>query len=83
MRGEARFDSVPESWLTKMSYEVQPGGEFHNGVPCKFKKVKLKVGDQFWSYSSPPETWERMCGRMGTALVRQGRIIKTELRMMN
>lgn len=39
--------------------------------------------DEIWLYSSPPESWQMLCGRSGYALVREGEVIDTFLTLMN
>lgn len=43
----------------------------------------MKPGDEIWLYSSPPESWENLCGRSGYALVREGEVIKTSVGLMS
>jgi hypothetical protein len=51
----------------------------------RWKKLtaQMQPGDELWSFSSPPETWQRLCGRAGIALVRNGEIIDTLTTRMN
>jgi hypothetical protein len=46
-------------------------------------KVRMLAGDEIWAYSSPPESWAKLCGRAGIALVRDGRPIAHLVTMMN
>ena len=34
------------------------------------QKAELKPGDELWTFTSPPESWKRLMGRAGIALVR-------------
>jgi hypothetical protein len=43
----------------------------------------LKPGDEIWWYRSPPESWQRLTGRSGSALVRKGKVIRSHLVLMN
>jgi hypothetical protein len=35
----------------------------------------MQPGDEIWTFSSPPEDWERLMGWEGIALVRGGEIV--------
>jgi hypothetical protein len=43
----------------------------------------MEPGDELWAFSSPPETWQHLCGRAGIALVRNGEVIEAMTTMMN
>lgn len=32
--------------------------------------ARMQPGDEIWEFSSPPETWEDLCGRRGIVLLR-------------
>ncbi len=32
-------------------------------------------GDELWVYCSNPDTWKRLCGRAGFAIVRSGEVV--------
>jgi hypothetical protein len=38
-------------------------------------KVRLMPGDELWTFSGPPDSWQALAGRSGFALVRAGRVI--------
>ncbi len=82
IRSEYRVNRVRMSWLKEKNYQVPdsfvPGKDVHG-----FKATKLKPKDEIWFYASPPETWARLCGRSGLALVRNGRIIRTARGLIN
>ena len=40
-------------------------------------------GDQLWTFTSPPETWQALAGRSGIALVRDGQIVGHHVTLMN
>lgn len=46
-------------------------------------KAAMQEGDELWEYSSPPDSWEHLCGRAGYAVVRGGEIVDDILTMMN
>lgn len=37
--------------------------------------AKMQEGDELWTFDSPLETWENLCGRTGYSIVRDGEII--------
>ena len=43
----------------------------------------MHEGDQLWTFTSPPETWQALAGRSGVALVRDGRIVGHHVTLMN
>ena len=46
-------------------------------------KSRMRPGDELWTYQSPPDSWKAMHGRMGIALVRNGKVIDSILTAMN
>ncbi len=46
-------------------------------------KALMMPGDEIWTFSSPPESWENLAGQAGVALVRDGVPIRTVVTMMN
>ena len=46
-------------------------------------KAQMQPGDELWNYCSPPESWQRLAGRAGICLVRNGEIIASILTAMN
>jgi hypothetical protein len=49
----------------------------------KTLEVLMLPGDEIWEFSSPPELWQRLMGRAGIALVRNGRSIAHVVTKMN
>lgn len=43
----------------------------------------MQAGDELWEFSSPPKTWEMMCGRAGIALIRRGEVMAAIITVMN
>lgn len=43
----------------------------------------LCPGDEVWRFSSPPKSWENLCGRAVYAVLRSGEIIRTLVTLMN
>ncbi len=46
-------------------------------------KGKLRPGDELWSYSSPPETWQKLCGREGVCVMRGEKVVANIITLMN
>jgi len=42
-----------------------------------------KPGDELWSFSSSTESWQQFAGRMGVALLRDGKAIEVIITEMN
>jgi hypothetical protein len=61
--------------------------DLDTGIPQthEWERIKLRMlpGDELWTFSSPPETWQALAGRMGIALVRKGRVIAHAITAMN
>jgi hypothetical protein len=60
------------------------------GVPFGFcnaeweaLKQKMCPGDELWTFSSPPEDWERRMGFEGIALLRDGEIVDFFITALN
>jgi hypothetical protein len=45
--------------------------------------LRMVPGDELWTFSSPPEYWQGLTGRMGVALMRNGHPIGHVTTMMN
>ena len=43
----------------------------------------MRDGDEIWEYCSDPDSWERLAGQAGIALVRNGRVIRKVITEMN
>ena len=69
----------PKQWLAE---KLDPE-EAANSTNIDKLKLLMVPGDELWSYSSPPETWNHMMGRRGIALQRDGRTIAEILTLMN
>ena len=44
---------------------------------------QMTPGDELWEFASSPESWAKMAGRSGIALVREGEIVDSIITMMN
>lgn len=45
--------------------------------------ARMQPGDELWQFSSPPESWQHLCGRAGVALVRNGEVVDSITTAMN
>lgn len=54
-------------------------------IDRKWHRIALRMvpGDELWTFSSPPEYWQGLAGRMGVALIRNGHPIGHVTTMMN
>jgi len=61
--------------------------DLDTAIPQKreWERIKLRMlpGDELWTFSSPPDTWQALAGRMGVALVRDGHVIAHAITAMN
>jgi hypothetical protein len=55
---------------------------FQNARWVEFRG-KFREGDELWEFSSPPDTWQNLCGRAGVAIVRHGKIVDSFVTVMN
>lgn len=72
--------------IRKATVEEWEAEETFNGVPfglCNREWVamlaKMQPGDELWSWASDQESWNKLAGRAGMALVRDGEVIDTFL----
>ena len=80
-----------DPWLSKRITIPEAEAEhMHAGKPFGFMndqweqlKSEMLEGDELWDFSSPPETWAHLAGRAGIALVRDGKVIRSLITMMN
>ena len=77
-------ESVPREWLRKkISIEDVEADILIPERVCLLMKQEIREGDELWEFSSPPKMWERLWGRAGIALVRDGEIVHSILTVMN
>ena len=43
----------------------------------------MEEGDELWTFTNSPETWENLAGRSGVALVRRDEVIRTLVTLMS
>ncbi|MEO1218835.1 MAG: hypothetical protein AAFY45_35215 [Bacteroidota bacterium] len=70
-----RPEEIPNSWLTKKITKVKALELLSHDLYSESVKAilhNLKAKDEFWQFSSPPNTWGSLMGRSGIALVREG-----------
>ena len=70
-------ESVQQRW--ERIQNPQPNDK--RAVSLEFVKSMfgstLEENDELWKFSSPPDSWQLLCGRSGYALVRNGVVIDT------
>lgn len=45
--------------------------------------AEMQPGDELWEFRSPPESWMRLSGRAGIAVVRNGEVVDSLTTAMN
>ena len=87
----------PVDWLEKriglidLDYGTENAGfvNEHSGEWSPYRRafsriaLRMRDDDELWTFASPPETWRRLMGRRGVALVRQGKAIEHVVLEMN
>jgi len=60
-------------------------GNTEGVLAASWKKMKKKMitGDEFWTFRSPPETWQKLRGREGVCLKRGSKILDVITTKMN
>ena len=82
---------VRNEWLIRKASVAEWEAEFLiNGVAfglCNREwealKAKIQPGDEIWFWSTDEESWARMSGLDGMALVRQGVIVDSFITALN
>lgn len=54
-------------------------------IEAKWKPfiAEMMPGDELWKFRSPGTTWANMAGRAGYAIVREGKIVRSLVTLMN
>ena len=74
----------PIEWLIRRTnVGTLDGTEVSKHRGWRSIKALMTERDELWEFNSPPEYWERLAGRMGVALVRDGRPIAHVVTAMN
>ena len=80
--------SISPDWLDKPVSVEELDADYaapDSGFHAEWEKLKseMQPGDKLVRFASPVESWERLAGRAGIALVRDGRVIDAFVTMMN
>lgn len=78
---ETAHPGITDDRLTRFPDAAKPFGFDH--AKWEALKAQMKAGDEIWTFSSPPESWENLAGRAGIALVRHGKPIVVLITDMN
>ena len=83
-----RVHTISANWLDAVvSVEAVEAdlGVPESGVCAEWDKMKAEMqpGDLLMHFASPVESWERLAGRAGIALVRDGKVIDAIVTMMS
>ena len=88
----ARIINLPREWLkerTSLEKEVERCRELPDSARETLIHLMTEFAsemdstDELWRFSSPPESWKRMCGSAGMAIVRNGDIVAAYQLIMN
>ena len=91
-------DVIPKGWLQKKT-TIEKAEQDHlvtdkrlgpKPVPfgfinARWEKFKagIRTGDELWEFKSSDESWEKLAGRAGFCIVREGRVIDAIITYMN
>jgi hypothetical protein len=80
--------SISADWLDAPVSVAQVEADLgapSSGLRDEWEKLKseLQPGDRLMRFASPVESWQRLAGRAGIALVRDGKVIDAIVTMMN
>jgi hypothetical protein len=78
---EAAYPGITDDRVKRFPDAAKPFG-FMNGE-WEALKAEKRPGDELWTFSSPPESWQDLAGRAGLALVRNGAPVKILIGAMN
>jgi hypothetical protein len=78
---EAAYPGITDDRIKRFPDAAKPFG-FKN-AEWETLKAEMRPGDELWTFSSPPASWQDLAGRAGIALVRNGAPIKILLGAMN
>jgi hypothetical protein len=78
---DAAHPGISDDRVKRFPDAAKPFG-FQNRQWEEFKALVLP-GDELWTFSSPPDSWEHLAGRAGVALVRDGVPVRVIITMMN
>jgi hypothetical protein len=78
---EAAYPGITDDRVKRFPDAAKPFG-FKN-AEWEALRAEMQPGDQLWTFSSPPASWQGLAGRSGIALVRNGAPVKILLGAMN
>jgi hypothetical protein len=82
-----RPELIPSAWLTQQVASTEVEAKLPpDGYLCdlwRWLVSQMEPQDQIWSFSSPPETWRRLMGASGFALVRNGKAYDSVVMLEN
>jgi hypothetical protein len=78
---EAAYPGIRDDRVKRFPDAAKPFG-FKN-AEWEDLKSEMQPGDELWTFSSSPASWQALAGRSGIALVRNGVPIKTLVGAMN
>lgn len=75
----AEFSTGKLLWETPLTLRSTSGLE----PDLPWATDQMRPGDELWEYNTGGDTWANLCGEMGYAIVRGGRVVEFVMAMMN
>ena len=66
---------IPKEWLIKKVPLQEMCDNYKKDVSWQRLKPLLFEGDEIWYFDSPREYWNKLAGRRGYAIIRDGKIV--------
>jgi uncharacterized protein (TIGR02996 family) len=60
----------------------EPEGS-HARAMREWAEANLRLGDEVWEYDTGRDSWANLCGEMGYAIVRNGKVVEFTMLLMN
>jgi hypothetical protein len=80
-QAEADNPGITDDRVKRFPDAAKPFG--FNNSEWEALKAEMQPGDELWTFSSPPASWQGLAGRAGIALVRNGAPVKILVGAMN
>lgn len=78
---EAAHPGVQDERTKRFPEAAKPFGFQH--AEWEALKAEMKPDDELWTFASPPDSWKKLAGSAGVALVRDGKVIGSIVTLRN
>ena len=78
---EAAYPGLQDERTKRLPEVAKPFG-FHH-AEWEALKAAMKPSDELWTFASPPDSWKELAGSAGVALVRDSKVVRTIVTLMN